>query len=63
MNKKSTNNQAGKGDAPRSCFSLKYRENYDLINWNQKNIENDKQYVEKIKNKPELYIPCTKLIN
>lgn len=29
--------QAGKGDKPRSCFSSKYRSNYDLINWNKKN--------------------------
>jgi hypothetical protein len=41
MNEKSTNNQAGKGDAPRNCFSSKYRENYDLINWNKK--ENEKK--------------------
>lgn len=28
---------AGKGDNPRSCFSQKYRDNYDSINWNKKN--------------------------
>jgi hypothetical protein len=32
--------QAGKGDKPRNCFSQKYRDNYDSINWNKKeNIE------------------------
>jgi hypothetical protein len=32
--------QAGKGDKPRNCFSQKYRDNYDEINWNKKeNIE------------------------
>jgi hypothetical protein len=30
------NNMAGKGDSPRNCFSKKYRDNYDLINWNKK---------------------------
>lgn len=29
--------QAGKGDRPRNCFSNKYRNNYDLINWKKKN--------------------------
>jgi hypothetical protein len=32
----SNNNQAGKGDKPRNCFSKKYRDNYDAINWNKK---------------------------
>jgi hypothetical protein len=27
---------AGKGDKPRNCFSKKYKENYDDINWNKK---------------------------
>lgn len=34
------NNQAGKGDRPRNCFSKKYRDNYDSINWNKKNGKN-----------------------
>lgn len=34
MNKK--NSQAGKGDSPRSCFSKKYKNNYDLIVWKNK---------------------------
>ena len=29
--------QAGKGDKPRNCFSNKYRNNYDLINWKKQN--------------------------
>lgn len=44
MNEKPGNNtDAGKGDKPRSCFSKKFKENYDLINWgkNKKN-ENKK---------------------
>ena len=24
----------GKGDSPRNCFSQRFRDNYDLINWN-----------------------------
>ena len=31
---------AGKGDKPRNCFSKKYRDNYDSINWNKKNEKN-----------------------
>jgi hypothetical protein len=27
---------AGKGDKPRNCFSKKYKENYENINWNKK---------------------------
>jgi hypothetical protein len=34
------NNQAGKGDKPRSCFSQKYRNNYDKIKWSKKNEKN-----------------------
>ena len=35
------NNQAGKGDKPRNCFSKQYRDNYDAINWNKKNEKNE----------------------
>lgn len=31
------NNSAGKGDKPRSCFSKKFKDNYDSINWNGRN--------------------------
>jgi hypothetical protein len=31
---------AGKGDKPRNCFSQKYRDNYDSIDWNKKNEKN-----------------------
>lgn len=24
---------AGKGDKPRSCFSKKFKDNFDVINW------------------------------
>ena len=27
---------AGKGDKPRNCFSKKYKNNYDEIDWNRK---------------------------
>ncbi len=28
--------QNGKGDAPRNCFSDKFRSNFDAINWGKK---------------------------
>jgi hypothetical protein len=39
-----TNNScgAGKGDKPRNCFSQKYRDNYDAIDWNKKEQNNEK---------------------
>jgi len=37
-NKDINSNQAGKGDSPRNCFSQKYRDNFDLINWKSKKI-------------------------
>lgn len=40
MKNKNTTSQAGKGDKPRNCFSQKYRDNYDDINWNKKNEKN-----------------------
>jgi hypothetical protein len=33
----SNSKSAGKGDKPRNCFSQKYRDNFDLINWKNKN--------------------------
>lgn len=45
MKEKSINNQsAGKGDAPRNCFSKKYRDNYESINWKSKKNENITYY-------------------
>jgi len=44
MSEKSSNKEsgAGKGDKPRNCFSQKYRDNYDSINWgNKKNEKKD----------------------
>ena len=38
-NENKKNNSAGKGDSPRNCFSQKYRDNYDMINWNKKNMQ------------------------
>ena len=34
------NNQAGKGDKPRNCFSKKFKDNYDLINWTKNKFIN-----------------------
>tara|TARA_R110002096_G_scaffold284435_1_gene478385 strand:+ start:304 stop:558 length:255 start_codon:yes stop_codon:yes gene_type:complete len=28
-------NQAGKGDAPRNCFSQEFRDNHDDIDWSE----------------------------
>ena len=28
-------NKNGKGDKPRNCFSDDFKENYDLINWQE----------------------------
>jgi hypothetical protein len=47
MSEKSSNKEtgAGKGDKPRNCFSQKYRDNYDSINWgNKKNEKKDTNY-------------------
>ena len=35
MNEKSANNIAGKGDKPRNCFSNRFKQNYDSINWSE----------------------------
>jgi hypothetical protein len=37
-----TSCQAGKGDKPRNCFSQKYRDNYDEIDWSKKEKNNEK---------------------
>jgi hypothetical protein len=39
---------AGKGDKPRNCFSQKYRDNYDAINWLKKENENNNTNVSNI---------------
>jgi hypothetical protein len=33
---------AGKGDKPRNCFSQKYRNNYEIINWSNKQKKDEK---------------------
>jgi hypothetical protein len=33
MNDNRPNIGAGKGDKPRNCFSNRFKENYDSINW------------------------------
>lgn len=40
MSQSNNNSQAGKGDSPRNCFSKKYRDNYDSINWKKRNEKN-----------------------
>lgn len=32
---KKSQNKNGKGDKPRNCFSDDFKENYDLINWQE----------------------------
>jgi hypothetical protein len=44
MNEKSSNNGAGKGDKPRNCFSNRFKQNYDSINWLD---EKDKSLIKK----------------
>lgn len=34
------NNQAGKGDKPRNCFSKQFKENYENINWGKNKKDN-----------------------
>jgi hypothetical protein len=54
MNEKSANNGAGKGDKPRNCFSNRFKENYDSINWSD---EKDKSLIKKeLKNKDRSFI-------
>jgi len=49
MNGKSANNGAGKGDKARNCFSNRFKQNYDSINWSD---EKDKLLIKKeLKNK------------
>jgi hypothetical protein len=40
---------AGKGDKPRNCFSKKYKNNYDEIDWGRKN--NDLKNAKKKNNR------------
>ena len=44
MNEKSSNNGAGKGDKARNCFSNRFKQNYDSINWS---VERDKSLIKK----------------
>lgn len=44
---------SGKGDKPRNCFSKRFRQNYNLIDWSGKkktkstNTKNNKKYERK----------------
>lgn len=47
MSEKSSNTGAGKGDKPRNCFTQKYRDNYDSIDWDshkKEKKEDDEKY-------------------
>ena len=44
MNEKTPNKEAGKGDSPRNCFSDRFKENFDSIDWKK---ENDKSLIKK----------------
>lgn len=44
MNTKTPNNEAGKGDSPRNCFSNRFKENFDTIDWKK---ENQKSLIKK----------------
>jgi hypothetical protein len=40
-NNKQTKSSAGKGSSPRNCFSKKYKDNYEQINWGKKKKKKD----------------------
>ena len=44
MSEKTPNKEAGKGDSPRNCFSHKFKQNFDSINWSE---EKDKSLIKK----------------
>jgi len=44
VNDKTPNKGAGKGDKPRNCFSHRFKENFDSINWLD---ERDKLLIKK----------------
>lgn len=44
MNEKPPNKGAGKGDKPRNCFSDRFKQNFDSINWSD---ENGKSLIKK----------------
>lgn len=44
MNEKMPNKGAGKGDKARNCFSNRFKENFDSINWSD---ERDKSLIKK----------------
>jgi hypothetical protein len=45
-----TNNTAGKGDSPRSCFSSQFKSNYDEIVWKKDLTKKFKRILEDIHN-------------
>lgn len=48
MKKISKNNSsAGKGDAPRNCFSKKFKENYDQIDWGARKAKTRNNFTQK----------------
>jgi hypothetical protein len=50
MNETSPNNTgAGKGDKPRNCFSKKFKDNYDEIDWSAHRNDKSKLKNEELK--------------
>lgn len=48
MKKKSDKNfGAGKGDSPRNCFSKKFKENYDQIDWGERKTKIKNNFIQK----------------
>ena len=37
------NNQAGKGDKPRNCFSKEFKRNFDQVNWGKNKSKKSNQ--------------------
>jgi len=46
-NKKKIKFMAGKGSKPRSCFSKKFKDNFDQINWASKEGKEIRNYTVK----------------
>lgn len=39
---------AGKGDAPRNCFSKQFKDNFDIIDWSKDKVKHKKETYEYI---------------
>lgn len=47
---------AGKGDSPRNCFSKKFKQNYEEINWNRNSNDNSPKKLNIENNENNKYI-------